>query len=412
MIDTLHYATFKPRAASYYGLMLACILAIGLGGYCAMQMDHHGHFITGMNNQVVWGLPHVYAVSLIVCASGVLNGATLGSVFGLTGYKPVSRLSVVLAMSILLGGLAVLVVDLGRPDRLIVAITHYNFRSIFTWNIFLYSGFLFVCVCYLWMMMEKRFNHHVSTLGLIALIWRIVLTAGTGSIFGLLIGQSVLQTLLLALLFIALSLVTGTAVLGLATVLLDRWQPMKLDEEWVASLNRVQLRFLAVLLILSMVYFLTNLYGNDNNHVGQFSVTGSFSFMFWIGHVVVGLVIPFGLILYQLVRQQNQQRPKKCSVAISQLVIGSLAVQVGTFALLYVVIVGWQSTPRILFPGKTVLASRFGDAGFPAYFPTLWEWGLGLGGVSVALFIFLLTIRIFPLVPESIKLPPVRNEKQ
>ena len=34
----------------------------------------------------------------------------------------------------------VLMLDLGRPDRVIVAATHYNWRSVFAWNVFLYSG--------------------------------------------------------------------------------------------------------------------------------------------------------------------------------------------------------------------------------------------------------------------------------
>ncbi len=45
-------------------------------------MEHTGHVVTGMNNQVVWGLPHVFAIFLIVAASGVLNVASIGSVFG------------------------------------------------------------------------------------------------------------------------------------------------------------------------------------------------------------------------------------------------------------------------------------------------------------------------------------------
>ena len=44
----------------------------------------HGHVVTGMNNQIVWGLPHVFAIFLIVAASGVLNVASIGSVFGKT----------------------------------------------------------------------------------------------------------------------------------------------------------------------------------------------------------------------------------------------------------------------------------------------------------------------------------------
>ncbi len=45
-------------------------------------MEHHGHVVTGMNNQIVWGMPHVFAIFLIVAASGVLNVASIGSVFG------------------------------------------------------------------------------------------------------------------------------------------------------------------------------------------------------------------------------------------------------------------------------------------------------------------------------------------
>ena len=52
------------------------------GAWAAHSMETHGHAITGMTNQVVWGLPHVFAIFLIVAASGVLNVASIGSVFG------------------------------------------------------------------------------------------------------------------------------------------------------------------------------------------------------------------------------------------------------------------------------------------------------------------------------------------
>ena len=99
-------------------------------------MEHQGHWVTGMSNAVVWGTPHVFAVFLIVAASGALNIASIGTVFGKPTYKPLGRLSGLLAVALLMGGLLVLVLDLGRPDRLIVAMTTYNFRSIFAWNIY------------------------------------------------------------------------------------------------------------------------------------------------------------------------------------------------------------------------------------------------------------------------------------
>ena len=101
-------------------------MLLGLGGlvvlaglYAFFTLEHHGHILTGMNNQVVWGLPHVFAVFLIVAASGVLNVASIGSVFGKQIYKARAPLSGLLAIAMMVGGLAVLVLDLGRPERLL-----------------------------------------------------------------------------------------------------------------------------------------------------------------------------------------------------------------------------------------------------------------------------------------------------
>jgi molybdopterin-containing oxidoreductase family membrane subunit len=59
-----------------------------------------------------------------------------------------------LAIAFLIAGLIILVLDLGKPDRLIVAMTTYNFKSIFAWNIFLYSGFAVVLAAYIWTMLR------------------------------------------------------------------------------------------------------------------------------------------------------------------------------------------------------------------------------------------------------------------
>ena len=59
----------------------------------ALVHGGHGHIVTGMNNQIVWGMPHVFAIFLIVAASGVLNVASIASVFGKTAYKPLAPLS-------------------------------------------------------------------------------------------------------------------------------------------------------------------------------------------------------------------------------------------------------------------------------------------------------------------------------
>ncbi|MBX2835751.1 MAG: polysulfide reductase NrfD [Gammaproteobacteria bacterium] len=388
--DNTPYTTLKPKSASYFLLlMVALVLAIA-GLYAAYTMEHAGHHITGMNNHVVWGLPHVFAVSLIVAASGALNGASLSSVFGNDVYKPFARLSILLAVSLLLGGLMVLVLDLGRPDRLAVAMTHYNFRSIFTWNIFLYTGFIAISVLYLWVLMERRMNRYVRSVGSFAFAWRLILTTATGSIFGFLVGRNALDSALLAPLFIALSLVMGTAILALVLTTTLRWKKKTIESIVVESLEKLLLWFLLALLYFSVVHHLTNLYAAEHRASERFTLTGGLAGIFWLGHVVMGLLVPIGIIVLAAIK-----------TAVHRLLAVSILALLGGGTLVYAIIIGSQSTPQRLFPGHIIVASEFGDAGFDVYSATIWEWGLGIAGVAVAILIYTLSMRVLASMPEQ-----------
>jgi len=208
----VRYSELKTNSLPYWLILGVLAVLIGVGLSAAHYMDVEGHHVSGMNNQIVWGLPHVFAIFLIIAASGALNIASLSSVFGISQYQPLSRLSAILSISLLVGGLIILLLDLGRPDRLIVAITYYNFKSIFAWNMILYSGFVVVVGIYLWLMMERRMLAYSKPAGFVALVWRLVLTSGTGSIFGFLVAREAYDTAILAPMFIVMSFAFGLAV--------------------------------------------------------------------------------------------------------------------------------------------------------------------------------------------------------
>ena len=77
------------NSSGYIGLLavLGAFILSALGS--AYYVEHQGHWVTGMNNQIVWGMPHVFAVFLIVAASGALNVASISSVFNKKIYKAV-----------------------------------------------------------------------------------------------------------------------------------------------------------------------------------------------------------------------------------------------------------------------------------------------------------------------------------
>lgn len=387
-----HFRAIEGRSRGYALLVLGLGALVALGLLAAAMKGIHGHYITGMNNHVVWGLPHIFAILLIVTASGALNAASFASVFGRVAFKPLARISALLAICLLIGGLVILVLDLGRPDRLIVAMTHYNFKSIFAWNIFLYTGFIAVAVVYLWFQMEKRMQGYVPIAGYTAFLWRLVLTTGTGSIFGFLVAREGYNTAILAPLFIAMSFALGMAAFLLIVLALFRGTGRPLGDLILKRMKNLLAIFVAVVLYLVLIHHLTNLYATRLHDFQAFILLngGIYTFLFWVVQVVIGGLLPL-LLLWHPVWSQ----------ARATLALASGLVLVGGFAQLYVIVIGGQAFPVELFPGYDIRSSFF-DGVVAPYTPSLVELMLGVGGVAFALLLFVLAIRVLPFCPRSL----------
>ncbi len=369
-------------------LITAALAAAGLAAH--LTMEHHGHVITGMDNRIVWGLPHVFAVFLIVAASGALNVASTASVFGKSIYKPLAPLSGLVSLCLLAGGLAVLVLDLGRSDRLIVAATQYNFKSIFAWNIFLYTGFYAVVGAYLWLMLEKRFNKYAHAAGVTAFVWRLVLTTGTGSIFGFLVAREAYQSAIMAPMFITYSLAYGTAIYLIVLLSACRIEQRPLGDEVLRRLKNLTATFVAASLYFAAAHHLTNLYFTRNHGVEAFILVdgGPITQLFWLGQVLVGAVLPLVLLLAP-------------GVTRGRIVAACIAIVLGGLAQMYVTIIGGQAWPLDLFPGYAV-SSSFADGQIHPYAPGLWEVLLALSGLGIAALLTVTALRLLRFLPERV----------
>jgi molybdopterin-containing oxidoreductase family membrane subunit len=384
----------KGTSFGFWALLglFGAFIAAGLGA--TYMMEHNGHWITGMNNAIVWGMPHVFAVFLIVAASGALNVSSIASVFGRTMYKPLSRLSNVLAMTILIGGLCVLLLDLGRPDRLIVAMTKYNFKSIFAWNIILYTGFLGIVAVYLWTMMEKKMGRYSKAAGTTAFIWRLILTTGTGSIFGFLVARQAYDAAIMAPMFIIMSFAYGLAFYLLFLMASFKLTGRELGDVVVNRLKNLLGVFVAAALYFVAVYHMTNLYITEHHGYEAFILLGenggsSYSRVFWVDQVLLGSIVPMVILFSGL---------SKSRVMIS---IASLLVILGGLAQMYVTIIGGQAYPLDILPGWQTSSSFF-DGVATVYSPSKWEIMLGMSGIAITLAAIMFAIKVLPLLPESL----------
>jgi molybdopterin-containing oxidoreductase family membrane subunit len=388
---SITFREVEGSSLKYWLLFGALGLFVLFGALAWNTMHHHGHVVTGMDNQIVWGLPHVFAVFLIVAASGALNVASIASVFNKPMYKPLAPLSAILALALMAGGLLVLVLDLGRSDRLVVAMTHFNFKSMFTWNVFLYSGFFALVGIYLWTMLDRSVKPFSKAAGTAAFIWRLVLTTGTGSLFGFLIARELYGTAMLAPMFIIMSFAYGLAIYLMVLAAAYAWTGCTLGDAVMLRLKSLLAVFVAAVLYFVVVQHMTSLYFTRLHAVEAFILRdgGPITNVFWIGQILIGCVVPLVILLTGLGRQR------------AWIMIACALIVLGGIAQMYVTIIGAQAYPLDLFPGLVEKSSYF-DGEVHGYSPSLPELFLGLGGVAIALLITTFAVKVLRLLPASL----------
>ena len=388
---SITFREVEGNSLKYWLLFGGLGLLVLFGALAWNHMHHYGHVVTGMDNQIVWGLPHVFAVFLIVAASGALNVASIASVFNQSMYKPLAPLSAILSIALMLGGLLVLVLDLGRSDRLIVAMTHFNFKSMFTWNVFLYSGFFALVGIYLWTMLDRNVKSYSKAAGTAAFIWRLILTTGTGSLFGFLVARELYGTAILAPMFIIMSFAYGLAIYLIVLAAAYAWTGRTLGDAVMMRLKRLLAVFVAAVLYFVVVHHMTNLYFTKFHAVEAFILRdgGFFTTLFWVGQILIGCVAPLVILLSGLGRQR------------AWIMIACVLIILGGMAQMYVTIIGAQAYPLDMFPGL-IERSSFFDGELHSYTPSVAEFFLGLGGVAIALLVTTFSIKVLRLLPASL----------
>ncbi len=306
-------------------------------------------------------------------------------------YKPLAPLSAILALALMLGGLLVLVLDLGRSDRLIVAMTHFNFKSMFTWNVFLYSGFFGLVGVYLWTMLDRSVKSWSKAAGTAAFIWRLTLTTGTGSLFGFLVARELYGTAMLAPMFIIMSFAYGLAIYLMVLAAAYAWTGRALGDAVMMRLKTLLAVFVAAVLYFVVVQHMTSLYFTKFHAVEAFILRdgGSLTTLFWLGQIVIGCVVPLVILLSSLGKQRTW-----IMIACGLVILGGVAQ-------MYVTIIGAQAYPLDMFPGLSEKSSFF-DGEIHTYAPSMPELFLGLGGVAIALLATTFAVKVLRLLPASL----------
>ena len=134
-----------------YAWIVFLLAVIGLGFYAFLSQVLYGHEVTGMRDNVVWG---VYIVNFIffmgISYAGALIAGTL-HLFKTAWRKPIIRMAEFITIIALLIGPCFILLCIGRLDKLHYLVIFGRIQSPITWDVIAISTDIFGCFIFLYL---------------------------------------------------------------------------------------------------------------------------------------------------------------------------------------------------------------------------------------------------------------------
>lgn len=417
-----HLTTQRPRwmQTLFYG-SLAILSIIGLIALGVRMVE--GLKVTTLTSPMGWGMWVAFYIYFIGLSAGSFLLSTLIYVFGMEQYEKAGRMALLSALFALVAGMLFVWIDLGHPWRFWYVFTRWNYTSVLAWEVIAYGFYITVLASELWLLMrcdladlalrttgwrrwfyrvvslgfrcpqqqsEYQYCHtqsmrRVKTLGIIGVPVAIIVHGGTGSIFAVVLAKPYWYTGLFPIIFLVSALASGAALMTFLYGFFGRK-----DEEHFAitrGLANLMLLFIGIDLILIAAELLVGLYGNIPEHLEVYHALlfGQFRYTFWIGQMLVGILIP--ILLVTLPRMRHNP---------FWLGLGGLSAVIGIVAVRFNLVVPAYIVPMLPGLDHVINQPRWAYS----YFPSFWEWASSIGGVALVVLPFSIMFRLLPLFHE------------
>jgi molybdopterin-containing oxidoreductase family membrane subunit len=406
------------RALAAWILLLVVLMAAGLAAF-AYQFAN-GLAVTGLRNTMMWGNYILFFMFFVGLSAGGLIVASAGRLFGVSAFKPITRLAVVEAtVAVMLAGIFI-IPDLGRPERVLNILLHPNLTSPMVWDITIVIAYTVLSMSYVWLYTREdlarrgswlafgtgisereheRDERLKSILAWVALPAAILLHSITAWIFGLQISRTFWYSAIMAPLFIASALVSGLSLVILLALALRRVRRVDFDDRLVAYLGGLLAVFVVVEAFFVGSEFLTAAYPGVPEDLDPITrlLFGPYAPLFWV-EFVVGLGIPFVILAARPLRRQ----PGLVAVASGLAVVGIFIHR------LNLLLNGLSYVPIALPPGVAIGTPQAGAVSFATYHwyvPTAVEWLIVLGILAFGALLFTLAGLYLPLRERAVETP-------
>ena len=405
-----HYAKLlapiEQTGRGFYLTVGLLLVLIFWGLFAYLVQFSEGLGVTGLHQPVSWG----FYVTNFVFFIGISHAGTLiSAILRLSKAewrRPITRMAEVITAMVLFIGAGQILLDLGRPDRMMNVILHGRYQSPLLWDATSISAYLTASLTYLYLPMipdiailrdrlgkwklfysvlalgwtgtehqQRILNRAIAVMAVLVIPIAISVHSVVSFVFSMTL-QPMWHSTIFGPYFVVGAIFSGIAALIVAMIIFRKAYGL---QDYLKPIHFRYLGQLLLVMLLLWFYFtfseyLTGYYGGEPEEMKVFwaKFTGPFWPFFW-GMVLTNFVIPL-----------------LCLVSLSHHTIGkvlaaSLSITVGMWLERFIIVVPTLSFPRLPFPEGI-------------YSPTWVEWGLLVGSFALFALFYLLFTKVFPII--------------
>lgn len=394
----------ESRQRAWWIWIGTLLVLLSIGAMGAIRVFVKGLQVTGLSDQVPWGLWITQDLSSIATGAGAFIFSAVVYLFRIKKYQPIARAAVFVGFIGYSSAMLALALDIGRPDRFWHPLVFWNVHSVLweiTWCVILYSIVLVLEL--LPMLFETKYFsrwpklktygetiHKASPVfAAIGLVLSLLHQSSLGATYGVLSGRAIWYKPSLPVMFILSAVAGGIAMTLLLTILVGKLNNRQIiSRQLQYDISRFAgFAMLAYLYLKLWDWAATSYYSHSPGATQALALlqsTTPYTQTFWWIEILLGGVVPAIILLNPRLRRNDRY---------SMLALGLIVVGV-TMNRWNVTLSGLvappQWSPGVL--GRVLAAS---------YLPTWNEIIVSIGIIAYALLAFSFGVKYLQIFPQN-----------
>ena len=396
MINNL-LARLQPTPWMAWLAFLGIFLIAGVIGGVMVLSD--GLSLTNLTDLVPWGLWITIDLSSIALAAGAFSLCAAVYLIGLKRYEPIARTATFVGLIGYSMAMLCLFMDIGRPFKFYQAFIYWNTHSLL-WEVTMCIALYFTVLLLesmpiianlKWLSSRypkltakmSKVHHYAPYLAIAGLFLSSLHQSSLGAAYGVLKARPFWYKPEMSVLFMLSAIIGGISMTLFASMLASLLtKRAKIDDKLIEKLSL----FVGWALVgyfywrfwgtLSMTYT----YEPGRTEGLELLTKGPLAFNFWIGEILIGIVVPMILLLNRKTRTNRFWR-----MSALLMVVGGLVAYRWNINLAGALVV------LSYLPGQPIVS-------YTSYTPSFVEWIVGLGVIAFGFLVFSLGVRYLRVV--------------